>query len=281
MMRSLPLEATLNLGTGLSFSQGKINASAAALVTLNVQTFTASGTWTKPTGAMWVHILAIGGGGAGGAGTTANGGAAGCAGVSVEREASAVSLDATEVVTIGVGGVLSTGGDTIVDNPLGSTGFTFRAGGGSNAQAAVRTSFGNAIANSFGSGGAAATAGKVGMHIGAGGGGGGGNTGSTAGAAGGGGGLATWTSAIVSATGGGAAGGVGTTGGAGANAAVNASGFGDGGGGGGGHAAGTGGAGGAGIRGGGGGGGGRGTVAGGAAGVGGDGYCIISTICSV
>lgn len=73
---------------------------------VTMQVFTASGTWTKPTGLVKAIVEVIGGGGAGG-GVSANSyraGAGGGAGGYSRKVIAAGSLGATETVTIGAGG---------------------------------------------------------------------------------------------------------------------------------------------------------------------------------
>lgn len=80
-----------------------------------VQTFTADGTWTKPTGLKWAIIkLVAGGGGGGGVGSGANpvGAGGGAGGGACWKIVAAADLGATEDVTVGAGGTAgaNTGG---------------------------------------------------------------------------------------------------------------------------------------------------------------------------
>jgi hypothetical protein len=81
---------------------GRSSASSA----VDTQTFTSSGTWTKPTGAKLAIVELWGGGGGGGRGSNANGGGGGGYGCFLLPLA---SLGATETVTIGAGGTGRTG----------------------------------------------------------------------------------------------------------------------------------------------------------------------------
>jgi len=241
---------------------------------VDVQKFTATGTWTKPTSATpkAVHVRVWAGGGQGGSGarepsgTLSTGGGGGGPGGYTDRWFTAGDLAATVAVTVGVGG--ATGGVAVsTDGTVGAAG---QAGGSSIFGAASSTYFCGANGGAAGAGGTAAgaaaggAAGTGGSATGAAGGGssatGGagtaGGTGSTAAPTGGGGGGGVTTGAVAAggaaggalsgAVGGGTAGGVGVAGGAGSAFPAAGGGPGVGGGGGGGATAAAGGAGGAG-----------------------------------
>ena len=75
----------------------------------NIQTYTASDTWTKPTGLAFVVVEVIGGGGGGGGCSTTGAGEAsvsvgGAGGGYSRKKILTASLGATETVTVGTGG---------------------------------------------------------------------------------------------------------------------------------------------------------------------------------
>lgn len=152
--------------------------------TIDVQTFSASGTWTKPTVGtpLRVHVILRGGqgGGGGGArvtsGNACSGGGGGGGAAFAEAWHDAADLGATETVTVGAGGAAGAG--ATVDNTAGANG----SGGGSS-------SFGTAPSQLLTTGAGGGAGGQLAGNSGGGGGGGsaangGSSTGATGGTAG-------------------------------------------------------------------------------------------------
>ena len=99
----------------------------------NVQSFTSSGTWTKPSSGSFAFIQAWGGGGSGGKSSATKGGGGGGGGGYVERFLPLSTLGATETVTIGAGGVAQTTANTdgnVGGNTTFGTLLTAYGGGG-------------------------------------------------------------------------------------------------------------------------------------------------------
>lgn len=178
--------------------------------TTDVQVFTATGTWTKPTGAQFVDVSCIAGGGGGGsgrrgaAGSVRSGGSGGGGAGSSAHRIPASILGATVAVTIGAagaGGTAITANDTDGNAGTGGAATTFgtlvrsgapTGGSGGTASAGTGGSAGNG-AHLGTAGGAAAAAGAAGANS---------ATSAASGGGGGGGGISSGNAASAGGNGG-------------------------------------------------------------------------------
>lgn len=102
----------ITLGTGLSMSAAGVLSSSGSgtVMSLDVQTFSSSGTWNKPAGATSISVYQWGGGGGGGSGRNATsnnrgGGGGAHGGCYSEVTLLASQAGSTETVTVGAAGV--------------------------------------------------------------------------------------------------------------------------------------------------------------------------------
>lgn len=153
----------VSLGSGNWYCAVYQRASGQALVSNQVvpdqQTFTSSGTWTKPSTGTYARVQVWGGGGGGGSSNTNAGGGGG--GSYKEAVFLLSSLGSTESVTIGAGGSGSTGG---AGGGGGSTSFgshlTGYGGAGGGNGGVVGGSGGGILANAYSSNATSAPAGN-------------------------------------------------------------------------------------------------------------------------
>jgi len=198
---------------------GAILRTSAAPAVTEVQTYTASTTWTKPTGAIKVLVQAWGGGGGGGSQSAAIGAQGGGGGGAYkERWFLASDLAATVEATVGAGGSGATGG---TNNATAGGNSYFSTGAGGTGTVYL-TSYGGGFAYSAGAGESGGAGGGGAKAAGA-------NSNSTTGGVGGGPGLTPSSGSAEHTSNSGFGGGGGGT--SGANAAAGDSAMGGGGGG--------------------------------------------------
>ncbi|MDR3450479.1 MAG: hypothetical protein P4M15_12180 [Alphaproteobacteria bacterium] len=194
---------TARLGSGTANSTTYLRGDqtwAAVASGTNIQTFTSSGTWTKPGSGNLAYIECWGGGGSGGTGSGSGGGGGGGGGYGF-RLILLSALGSTETVTVGTGGAAvsatNTSGNSGGTSTFGTWAKAYGGGGGGangggggaggTMGATGATGAGGATSQDFdggpgGTAGASATAG-LSSHFGGGGGGGIYQSGSNAGGA--------------------------------------------------------------------------------------------------
>lgn len=117
--------STWNSAMVVDRSTGHVQATGLA-ATVDIQTFAAAGTWTKPANAKLVQVTCIGGGGGGGGGpkvaasSSASGGGGGGGGTRIISMFNASALPATVSVIIGAGGAGGAGATSTGDGSNGS-----------------------------------------------------------------------------------------------------------------------------------------------------------------
>jgi len=141
-------------------STGKIDPE----LILSQETFTASGTWTKPSSGTMVLVQAWGAGGSGGAGSedddgnAAGNGGGGGSGAYTERWINFAELGSTETVTVGAGGAAKVETDNSANgNPggvssFGSIVYAYGGGGGGSSTSPSAVSYGGGGGGLFGVG---------------------------------------------------------------------------------------------------------------------------------
>jgi len=154
---NLTISNNITVGGTVNAAAVLVNGSALSVTPgVNVQTFTANGTWTKPSGygsTSRVYIQAWGGGGSGARQSTATSCGGGGGGGYNERWLTLSQMGATETVTIGAGGASRTG-----SNQAG-------ADGGNTSVGSLITAYGGAgspLTVSGGGGGGQLSAGSAG-----------------------------------------------------------------------------------------------------------------------
>jgi hypothetical protein len=136
-----------------SLTIAQVNTALGSFVSVNVQKFAASATYTPSAGMVWCSIEVWGGGGGGGGGETTTSGSCGGGGAGGYDKlvASAATIGASQSVTIGAGGLAGS-----------NTGGTGGTGGTTSVGALVQATGGTGGIGNTGSAGVAGGAGGVG-----------------------------------------------------------------------------------------------------------------------
>lgn len=129
--------------TATAGTPDKVTITAAHVRSISTQTFTASGTYTKPAGVLYAQVIVVGGGGGGGgaaaqSASNASGGGGGGGGGYAESWLMTSSIGATETITIGAAGsggaagnnVGTAGGDSCFGGTSGCGGTPITRGNG-------------------------------------------------------------------------------------------------------------------------------------------------------
>lgn len=133
---------TITVGAGLTIVDGSgvsgnplVGIASSRLFLIDVQTFTSTGTWTKPAGTTAARTYGVGGGGGSGGAPTTGAGAGsaggGGGGGGYCEEFLTSGLGATEAVTIGAAGTAGAAGAAGGAGGTSSFGSHWSAGGGS------------------------------------------------------------------------------------------------------------------------------------------------------
>jgi hypothetical protein len=159
----------LTSGNSLLAATNASGVVAMRAFSVNIQTFTSSGTYTPTTGMLYCEVKILGGGGASGGGATTGGstasaGAGGGAGEYAVGVFSATTIGSSQTVTIGTGGtgVSGAGGNTGGTTSLGALITAVGGSGGSTVAAATAGSAPGGAGGTGGTGGSYRAPGALG-----------------------------------------------------------------------------------------------------------------------